>query len=580
MKNLNRYYRKVYVIDFFLILILTMMAMKNAYGMPRFDIPFNGNWKFMKGSISGASAVIFDDSKWEKVNLPYTWNNLDGQDGGNNYYRGPAWYRKTFNLPKEYTGREVFIKFGAANQVAEVYINGKFAGEHKGGYAAFTFDITGYIIPGNSNCIAVKVDNTSKDSIEFHLVPLDGDFTMGGGLYRTVKLIVTDSVHISTLDYSSPGVYITQKNVNDTSADIEIKTKLRNDSKNLQNVSIKTIIYNNDGSILKQSTGKAALPPLSGQDYEAKFSIDNPHLWNGRIDPYLYKVAVILFQNKKLLDETEQPLGLRYYKIDPQKGFYLNGKPYKLHGFCMHEDKENKGRALSDADREEEMNCLLDIGATMVRLAHYQHADREYELCDRNGLVVWTEIPLVDCISSEKSFADNCKQQLIELIRQNYNHPSIFLWSIYNEINLLKGPDPLPLVKELNELAKKEDPTRYTTAAEDHNDVPTAFVTDVLGLNKYFGWYYGKTEELGKFLDEWHNRFPDRAIGISEYGAGGNIYQHEEVAVEPDIYSHWHPEEYQTDYHEISWKIINDRPYIWFSTVWNGFDFSSDHRSE
>ncbi|MGD1008085.1 MAG: glycoside hydrolase family 2 TIM barrel-domain containing protein [Ignavibacteriaceae bacterium] len=556
------------------------MNINITFGAPRVEVLFNGNWKFIKGNISEAANIIFDDSNWEKVNLPHTWNNLDGQNGGT-YYRGPAWYRKSFNLPDDYAGKKIFLKFGAANMIANVYINGKFAGEHTGGYAAFTFDVTDFLIIGQTNIISVKVDNTSfKESKDFQFAPLEGDFTMGGGLNRSVKLILTDSVHISLLDYASPGIYITQKKVDDNNADILITAKLKNDSKNLQNISIETAVYNLEGNVVKESTGKAGLPPLAAQDFEQEFSIDNPHLWNGRIDPYLYKVVVSIYQNNRLLDRVEQPLGLRYYKVDSQKGFFLNGKPYKLHGFCMHEDKENKGRALSDADREEEVNCLLDIGATIVRMAHYQHADKEYDLCDQNGIVVWTELALVDCISSEKSFSDNCKQQLIELIRQNYNHPSIFFWSIFNEIHLLKGPDPLPLVKELNELAKKEDPARYTTAAANDNDQPTAFVTDVLGLNKYFGWYNGKTQELGKYLDDWHNLYPDRAIGISEYGAGGSIFQHEEVPVEPIIYSHWHPEEYEADFHEVSWKIIQERPYVWFSTIWNGFDFSSGYRNE
>jgi beta-galactosidase len=580
MNNLYSKSTKVQIKILLIIIILILITPKIMPGSPRVEVFFNGSWKFIKGNISNASDINFNDSSWEKVTLPHTWNNLDGQDGGN-YYRGPAWYRKSFNLPWSYSGRKVFIQFGAASTVAEVYINGKFVGEHKGGYASFTFDITGFLKAGSTNIICVKVDNTSySTSKDFQIAPLEGDFTMGGGLIRPVKLLVTDSVYISPLDYSSPGVYITQKSVNGAAAKLLITTKLKNDTKKLQNISIGTFIYNQDNSTVKQISGKAALPGLSGQDFKQEISLENPHLWGGRLDPYLYKVVVLIYNNNKLVDQVEQPLGLRYYNADPQKGFFLNGKPYKLHGFCMHEDKENTGRALSDADREEEVNTLLDIGATIVRMAHYQHAEEEYDLCDKNGIAVWTELPLVDCISSDTSFAANCKQQLLELIRQNYNHPSIFFWGIYNEINLVKGPDPLHLVKELNELAKKEDPTRYTTAAEDHENMPTALVTDILGLNKYFGWYYGHVQEFGKFLDDWHSKHPDRAIGISEYGAGGSIFQHDEVSAEPTINSSWHPEEYQTEYHEVCWKAIQERPYLWCSTLWNGFDFSSDHRSE
>ncbi|MGA7721723.1 MAG: glycoside hydrolase family 2 TIM barrel-domain containing protein [Ignavibacteriaceae bacterium] len=580
MHNYNFIFRKASIKKLFILTLFTIMNAGISSGASRVEVLINDNWKFTKGNVTGAVNIVFDDSNWDRVNLPYSWNNLDGQYGSN-YYRGPAWYRKTFKVSKEYTGKKIFINFGAANLKTDVYINGMFAGEHIGGYASFTFDVTGLLKTGGINTISVKVDNTPyKDSKDFQFAPLDGDFTMGGGLNRSVKLIITDSIHVSCLDYSSPGIYISQNKVDDNNADISLTAKLTNDSKEPRNISVGTVIYNSEGKVVKELSDNVELLPSGTLDFKKDFSIANPHLWNGRIDPYLYKVVFSVYKKNILLDRVEQPMGLRYYKVDPEKGFFLNGKPYKLHGFCMHEDKENKGRALSDADREEEVNCMMDIGATIVRMAHYQHAEKEYELCDKDGIVVWTELPLVDCISTEKSFADNCKQQLTELIRQNFNHPSIFFWSLFNEIDLVKGPDPLSLVKELNELAKKEDPSRYTTAASYDNNQPASFVTDVLGLNKYFGWYGGKTPELGKYLDDWHKQHPDRAIGISEYGAGGSTLQHEEVLFKPETNSHWHPEEYQTDYHEVSWKIIQERPYLWFSTLWVLFDFSSGHRDE
>ncbi len=273
-------------------------------------------------------------------------------------------------------------------------------------------------------------------------------------------------------------------------------------------------------------------------------------------------------------------MGLRYYRVDPDSGFFLNGKPYKLYGVALHEDKKDEGRAITDADRRQEMKDILDIGATMIRMAHYQYDQEMYRLCDKYGIVVWTEIPLVNQIVDSKSFEENAEQQLKELIRQNYNHPSVLFWGIFNEIHNQKGPDPLSLVRKLNELAKEEDPTRLTTAASDDED-STNFVTDVLGMNKYYGWYYGAAKDLGPYLDKWHREHPDRAIGISEYGAGGSVYQHEEhPAKQPRTNGPWHPEEYQTEFHEISWKAIQSRPYIWFSTLWNLYDFASDYRDE
>jgi beta-galactosidase len=565
------------------ILLLTILfafipCMK--FSFPRIEIPLNENWKFNKGNIPKASSIKFDDLNWETVSLPHTWNNMDGQDGGD-YYRGPAWYRNSFSIPNEFKGNKIFIKFGAAGTIAGVYINGKFAGEHKGGFAAFIFDITELLNYGGENVIAVKVDNTYyKNSAAFSITPLEGDFTKDGGLYRKVNLIITKKVHISLTDYASSGVYITQKNVSDERADISISTELKNDYDENQNLSVKISIDDRSGRIVKESEDMVNLEPQSGKEFTKNFSLNNPALWNGRVNQYLYKIIVSLYQNQNLVDQVEQPLGLRFYKVDPEKGFFLNGKPYNLHGFGLHEDRENKGRAISDEDRGDEIKDMLDIGATFVRLVHYQHAEKIYDLCDSSGIVVWTELGLVDRIDSSNLFIQNVKQQLIELIKQNYNHPSILFWGIFNEINNAKGPDPAALVKELNQAAKTIDPYRLTTAASNNNDMPTAFVTDVLGLNKYFGWYTGKVNDFGTYLDQWHKKHPGRAVGISEYGSGASIFQHEENPLQPLPSSSWHPEEYQTLFHEQSWEIIVSRPFIWCSSVWNGYDFASDNRRE
>ncbi len=547
----------------------------------RTEIPIDDGWRFTKGDFTGAFNSDFDDSKWEKVCLPHTWNNLDGQDGGGDYYRGPAWYRKIITVPDEYRGKRMFLRFGAAGMIADVYLNGKFVGEHKGGFAAFVFDICGFLLPGRNNVIAVRVDNTSPDvSDRFRLAPLSADFTMDGGLYRGVKLIVTNAIHISIMNYASPGVFITQKSVADERASLQLTTDIRNDSKLDASVSVRSAIYDSSGEIVKEVASDLKIGSNSGSELGQEVTIQKPHLWDGRNDPYLYKVVVSVYQDKKLLDRIEQPLGLRYYRVDPERGFFLNGKPYELHGVCLHEDKRDEGRAISDADREQEMKYILDIGATIIRFAHYQYDQEMYRLCDENGIVVWTEIPLVNQIDSTESFAENAEQQLRELIRQNYNHPSVLFWGVFNEIHNVRGPKPLDLVRRLSGLAREEDPIRPTTAASNDED-STNFVTDVLGLNQYFGWYYGKAEGLGDYLDKWHLDHPGRAIGLSEYGAGASIYQHEEYpAAPPRPDASWHPEEYQTYFHEVSWKTIESRPYIWFSTIWNMFDFASDFRRE
>ncbi len=547
----------------------------------RVTIQFNSGWKFFRGDIKGASSNGFDDARWSTVCLPHTWNNLDGQDGGNDYYRGPAWYRKSFTVPKEFDGKMAFIRFGAAGFVADVFVNGRFVGEHKGGFAAFVFNITGFLKSGETNVIAVRVDNTSPDkSNEFRIAPISADFTMDGGLYRKALLILTNPVHVSLTDYASPGIFIAQKKVTDNFADLRLTTVLSNDSRSAAYLVVRSAVYDSEGRFVKEVEARSEVAPYAGNEVDQEMTIKNPHLWNGRTDPYLYRVVVSVYHANKLVDREEQPLGLRYYRVDPDRGFYLNGKPYKLHGVALHEDRKDEGRAITDADRRQEIKDIIDIGATMIRMSHYQYGQEMYRLCDKYGIVVWTEIPLVNQIVDSKSFTANAEQQLTELIRQNYNHPSVLFWGICNEIHNVTGPDPLSLGRRLNELANKQDPTRPTTAASDDED-STNFVTDVLGMNKYFGWYYGSARDLGTYLDKWHSEHPVRPIGLSEYGAGGSVYQHEELpANQPRTDGPWHPEEYQTEFHEISWKAIESRPYIWFSTLWNMYDFASDSRRE
>ncbi|MDD8018046.1 MAG: glycoside hydrolase family 2 TIM barrel-domain containing protein [Bacteroidota bacterium] len=562
------------------LLFICLFISTQLFAFQRTEINFNNSWKFHKSDTTGVSEINFADSHWEQISLPHTWNNLDGQDGGNDYYRGPAWYRKHFYIPKEDVGKKIFIKFDAANMIADVFVNGKFVGSHAGGYAAFVFDITENLFYGKDNVVAVKVDNTSYlSSSTFHLAPLRADFTMCGGLHRSAWLIVTNPVHITPLDYGSHGVYIMQKNVSSQSASLQITTKLRNDSNKERIVTAVSVVFDADNLPAATSTSKISLKRGGQSDVVQHLSIRQPHLWNGRSDPYMYFVVVSLYVQGKKVDEVVEPLGLRYFSIDPEKGFFLNGQPYDLHGFNRHEDKKDKGRAVSDTDREDDMRLILDIGSTVVRLAHYQHADKMYELCDKNGIIAWAEIPLVDCISPEQNFADNAKTQLIELIRQNYNHPSICFWSLFNEIYLREGPDPVPLIKELNSLAHSEDSTRPTVGALNAN-APAMSIPNDIAINKYFGWYEGEVFGFGPFLDDLHKKYPHNNIGVSEYGAGGNIFQHQEKIEKTVHNAMWHPEEYQMYVHEETWKQLKARPYLWIKTLWTGFDFSVDQRLE
>lgn len=557
-------------ISFFLFLVPAFL-----FPFQRAEINFDSEWKFYKSNVANAQTAVFDDSQWESITLPHTWNNLDGQDGGGDYYRGPAWYRKHFSIPKEYKEKKIFIQFGAANMVAEVFLNEKLIGRHEGGYAAFTFDITGFVRFDKENIIAVKVDNSEK----FNFAPLRGDFTMCGGIHRSVQLTVTDKLHISPLDFGSSGVYIQQTNVGDASADIRISTKVKNDNVAAKKIIVESVITDREGNEIEKLSSESTLKGNQAQDIVQRTSLKYPHLWNGRNDPYLYTVAVSIREKGGTLDAVTQPLGIRYFSVDPDKGFFLNGRPYDLHGFNRHEDKKDKGRAMSDSDREDDMRFIMDIGSTVVRLAHYQHADKMYELCDRHGIIVWAEIPFVDFSSLEKKFGENLKQQLRELIRQNYNHPSICFWGLFNEVYIRKEADPVPLIHELNSIAKREDPTRYTVGAANI-DSTTVAIPDLIGFNKYYGWYEGEASGFGKNFDALHEKHKEKKIGVSEYGAGGSIFHHQEKIEKTIHNAMWHPEEYQTYFHEKVWKQLKTRPYLWIKTIWNGFDFSADWRRE
>jgi beta-galactosidase len=544
---------------------------------PRTVISLDPSWQFLRADAAGAEGVSFDDSSWGTVDLPHTWNNLDGQDGGNNYYRGVGWYRKHYTVPAELAGQELFLKFDGASLVTDLYVNGTFVGEHQGGFAAFAWDVTPYLTAGADNVLAVKVNNAYSPNI----APLSGDFTSDGGLYRHVNLIATNPLHVSVTDYASPGVYLQQTNVSAASADLQVTTKLQNDSATPRNVTVEADVLDATGALVTTLTSTVAVDAGAGMDVMQNTTLQNPHLWNGRSDPYLYSVnvSVIDADTMTTTDAVTQPLGLRFYRVDPANGFFLNGQYLDLHGVDFHQDRINKGWAISDADQTEDVGLIRDIGATFVRLSHYQHPALTYDLLDRSGIVAWSEIPLVNGATNSQAFFDNAKQQLVVMIRQNYNHPSVCFWGMYNEI-----PDNTTtrnLVGQLVQLAHAEDPTRPTTAATDMGDNATInYEPDVVGFNQYFGWYYGNANDFGPWADNIHRTHPGQAIGISEYGAGASIYQHEQNPAEPANAGPWHPEEYQDLFHEAYWQQLEARPFLWAKTVWNMFDFASDGRNE
>jgi beta-galactosidase len=558
---------------------------------PRVAIDLNPDWKFIRQDAPGADQPGFDDSTWQTVSLPHTWNNLDGEDGGNDYYRGPGWYRRHLSIPKEDRGKSLFLQFDAASSDAMVYVNGKLAGpEHKGMFAGFCYDVTPLINTGGDNVVAVRVTNEKNSGIP----PLSADFTFFGGLYRGVRLLALNPLSISPVDDDSPGVYVKQVTVNADHADLQVTSKLRNGGQAQSPAVVMCELLDADGKVLQSVYASQPVDAGGVADAVQWLSIDHPHLWNGRKDPYMYHVRVTVNQGADVEDRVIQPVGIRFFSIDSEKGFYLNGQSYPLHGVNRHQDRIDMGWAITSKEQTEDFNLIMEMGCNAIRLSHYQHAQEFYDLCDRGGLVVWAEACMVNSVSLSQDFDDTAKQQLRELIKQSYNHPSICFWSLYNELRDKKEKNQseeegkehieheILLVTELNDEAHQLDPTRLTTAASNIDDGahPLHMITDIIAFNRYFGWYTRTIDAWPADLDGLHAKIPGRAIGISEYGAGASVYQHEIDPAQPKTTGVWHPEEWQGVVHEAAYKAMKERPFIWGTFLWGMFDFASDGRKE
>lgn len=545
----------------------------------RSDRVLSAGWKFAARDVAGAELPAFDDSAWESVSVPHTWNALDGQDGGNNYRRGPSWYRLHLPVKKSLAGKTLFLYFEAAATVAEVFVNGTHLGHHAGNFGAFCFEATNLLPPDSDNVVAVRVDNSHRPDVP----PLSGDFTIFGGLYRPVHLIALDPLSISPLDDASAGVYWKQESVSPASAELDVTAMLRNAMDNETTARVCFVLLDRRGRVVRRAEQTINAAAETTTPVAQKLFVANPHLWDGRNDPYLYDAVVEVYKGAKLTDRVDQQIGLRSFRADPDKGLMLNGKPYALHGVNRHQDRLNKGWAISDADHEEDCRIMLDMGCTVVRLAHYQQSHVIYDLCDKNGLIVWAELALVDKISTSPRFMENARQQLTELIKQNYNHPSICFWSLFNELGFPKNrPDDYwRPIAELNSLARQLDPTRPTTAAS-HLPEDTAInrVPDLLGINKYIGWNRIPLDQWGPILDDLHTSYSGRALAISEYGAGASVAQHDVPTTKTKPASNWHSEEWQSAVHEAAWRAMKDRHWLWATFVWNAFDFACDSRNE
>ena len=517
-------------------------------------INFNAKWAFTKNA-DGIPAEI--NKKWDFVNLPHSWNAIDGQDGDNDYYRGTGYYAKSFMKADLPEADRYYLEIKGANSSADVYLNGKALMHHDGGYSTWRVDLTDAIEA--VNLLVIVVDNSANDRV----YPQMADFTFYGGLYRDVNIICVNDSHFDLDYYGAPGIKVTPE-INDNNADVEIEVFV---GKANDGFSIHYAIEDKNGNVVAQCTS---------EETSAVLRIEDVKLWQGRKDPYLYTAKAELIEKGDVLDNISSRFGCRTFKIDPDNGFILNGEEYPLRGVSRHQDRWGKGNALSKEDHEEDIALIMEVGATTIRLAHYQHDQYFYDLCDENGLVIWAEIPYIS--KHMPGGRENTVSQMKELISQNYNHPSIVVWGLSNEIGIGgSDEDLLENHRILNDMCHDMDKTRLTTVAAvsmcDMND-PYLQIPDVVSYNHYFGWYGGETAMNGPWFDKFHETHPLIPIGCSEYGCEA-LNWHTSNPVQGD-----YTEEYQAYYHEELIKQFFTRKYMWATHVWNMFDFGADARNE
>lgn len=569
------------------LLLLIIMCMTGTalaqISSPRQKISINDNWRFYPGDVSLSQLPEKNAAEWQRIVLPHTWNRDDAFVKEKSYHRGVGWYRKSLAVDSNFRSKRLFLYFEAANQVADVYLNGKKLGRHIGGYSAFAFDITDAVHIDQPNRLILRVDNRHDENIP----PLNADFTFYGGIYRDAWLIVTDPLHIDLLDHASPGIFISTPEISARSSRVRIRGSLVNDSKERHKTIILHRLIDPQGQEITRIKEAMEIEPESRMNFDQVSEIiKSPRLWSPS-DPALYRVITEVRMDEQLLDLVENPLGFRWFSVDGQKGFSLNGKSLKLYGTNRHQDLPGYGNALPDWAHRRDVQIIKDDGFNFLRLAHYPQDPAVLEEADRLGLIIWEETPVVNLISMSEAFAGNCEQMLVEMIRQHYNHPSVVMWGYMNEI-MLRKPDPVPdgyyekllaLNQRLEARVRQEDPSRLTVTAQSNEEVfngkGVSEIADILGMNLYFGWYYQDFAALGTLLDDLNRRYPQRPLMVSEYGAGSDERVHAREAKSFDFSS-----EYQQQYHEENFRLIRERNYMVGSAIWNQFDFGSGHRQD
>lgn len=517
-------------------------------------------WVFQDQSSSAEPIV---------VHLPHSWNSSDGTTA--DYRRSVFTYRRTLDWDPTWASTRVFLEVDAANSRAEVRVNGRPVGSHDGGFSRFRFDLT-EALGGAAASLEIFVDNRHCEEV----YPLLADFTFFGGLYRGARLRIVPETHISLSDHGSSGVYLAPRSIARNLAVVDCRVLVENLAPTSTRVHCQVQVHDAQGVVAAADDTSVI---TRGSEFLFSLSIPYPRLWQGLEDPYRYRIVVLLEAEGKELDRREIPYGLRLVSVDPEAGFFLNGISTPLRGVCMHQDGAGKGWALSDLDIEARFALVREIGANVVRLAHYQHADLVYELCDRHGIVVWAEIPFITRMSETDHTGENLKSQATELIRQNYNHCSIAFWGLQNEITMLGPTDHgTKLVGELQDLVCREDRSRLTVQAQEAKEPETSpmnQITDLLAYNRYFGWYVGTVEDFDPWLTGFAQHSPQRPFGVSEYGCEGLVTYHSPT---PQIRDY--SEEYHALYHERAYGIFRRHPRLWGTFVWNLFDFASAFRDE
>ena len=510
----------------------------------------NAGWAFLK---DWAEAPVAIPEAAEAVNLPHCWNAVDGQDGGNDYFRGTCCYLKQVEeLPE---AKKYYLEIQGANSSADVYLDGKHLAHHDGGYSTWRVDIT----ENPKGLIAILVDNAPNDKV----YPQMADFTFYGGIYRDVNIICVEESHFDLSYYGGPGIAVTPV-MEETDAKTTVEVFVTNRK---EGQTIRYTLCNQEGEVISSHETAAT---------KMNFRIKNAHLWQARKDPYLYTMRAELLENGEVIDNVSTRFGCRSFEIDPERGFILNGEEYPLRGVSRHQDRWGVGNALTRENHIEDMDLICEVGATTIRLAHYQHDQFFYDLCDERGMVIWAEIPYIS--NHMPTGRENTISQMKELIVQNYNHPSIVVWGLSNEISInVASPDLLENHHILNDMCHEMDKTRPTTMAVVSMcsmDDPYVRIPDTVSYNHYFGWYGGETSMNGPWFDKFHAKYPNQPIGCSEYGCEA-LNWHTSDPKQGD-----YTEEYQAYYHEELIKQLFTRKYLWATHVWNMFDFGADARAE